>query len=392
MRTVVWIAAKDLRQRMRDRSALVLGFVAPLLVATLMSAAFSGADDFHADLAVADADGGAVALALTELLAGPELAEVFTVIAVDESAARSVLDDGEVDAVIVIPEGWSQAVMAGAGAELVVLATVDRPLAGEVAAAVAEGFTGQLQAVRLSVATASMVEGPTDPAAQAELAEAAAQAAERTPALELVDVSLGGRELRAISYFAPGMGIFFLFFAIGFAARGYFAERTGSTLDRMLAAPVTSGQVLAGKALSVFAYGGCSLGVMAAVTSLAFGARWGSPLAAGVLALAMVASVVALAAMVMTVARSERQADGLSSIVVFGLSLLGGNFFFVGGAHRAIRWLTLATPNGWALRGFTDLATGSPATSVVGPVLAIVAFTSVVTALAWWGARRAVVR
>ena len=39
----VVIAAKDLRQRFRDRSAIVLGFVAPLLMVALMNAAFSGA-------------------------------------------------------------------------------------------------------------------------------------------------------------------------------------------------------------------------------------------------------------------------------------------------------------------------------------------------------------
>ena len=38
------IAAKDLRQRFRDRSAIVLGFVAPVAIAALMSVAFRGTE------------------------------------------------------------------------------------------------------------------------------------------------------------------------------------------------------------------------------------------------------------------------------------------------------------------------------------------------------------
>ena len=59
--------------------------------------------------------------------------------------------------------------------------------------------------------------------------------------------------------------------------------------------------------------------------------------------------------------RTERQADGLASIVTFGLVLLGGNFIVLAGAPPPCapsRWLT---PNGWALRAFTDLSTGADA-------------------------------
>ncbi|MEV1063616.1 hypothetical protein [Streptomyces sp. NPDC050263] len=41
MRTVLSIAAKDLRQRLRDRSAWVIVFLAPVLIAGLMALAFS---------------------------------------------------------------------------------------------------------------------------------------------------------------------------------------------------------------------------------------------------------------------------------------------------------------------------------------------------------------
>ena len=71
MGAVLVIAAKDLRQRLRDRSAIVLGFLAPLMFATVMSFAFQGTKEFHADLGVVDADEGALAAAFLDTLEAP---------------------------------------------------------------------------------------------------------------------------------------------------------------------------------------------------------------------------------------------------------------------------------------------------------------------------------
>ena len=87
------------------------------------------------------------------------------------------------------------------------------------------------------------------------------------------------RPLDPISYYAPGMGIFFLFFAIGFTAKGWFEEAAAGTLERTATA-ASVGEIVAGKALSVFVYGLASLTTVAVVTSLAFGAEWGGVLPA----------------------------------------------------------------------------------------------------------------
>ena len=109
------------------------------------------------------------------------------------------------------------------------------------------------------------------------------------------------------------------------------------------------------------------------------------------LGLALVFSVICLTALVIGVARTQRQAEGIGSIIVFGLALLGGDFFFISSAPSAIKHLALLTPNGWAIRGFTDLATiGGGLGTIVEPVIAILIFSVVVGAFALSLARRAV--
>ncbi|TCC16064.1 ABC transporter permease [Kribbella sindirgiensis] len=372
------IAAKDLRQRFRDRSALVLGFVAPVAVAALMSFAFSGVESFHADIALVDNDRGQIAVALRGALTGPELSDVLTVRdAADDAEARRMVDAGDAGAGLIIPAGFSAAAVGDKPIGLRVLGNPDEPLQAQVARAVADAYVAQLNADRLSVTTALAAGFPESRAAELAAAVANLQLPESVQAQPT-----GYRQLRTASYYAPAMGIMFVLFAIGFTARDYFTEQRTGTLERIGAAPVTRGVVLLGKSLAAFVYSVVSLGTLAIVSSLAFDAEWGPPAAALALILAFSAVLVALTALVVAIARTERQADGLATIVTFVLLLLGGNFVLLSQAPEMLRRLALLTPNGWALRGFTDLATGAGATSAIVPVLVILGMAALLGTIA----------
>jgi ABC-2 type transport system permease protein len=381
MHPALVIARKDLRQRLRDRSAIVLGFIAPIAIAWLMSLAFGSAFEFHANVGYVDADRGPLATAFHDMLAGRDLSDVVSLRTYpDEAAARRAVDDRTIDTAVVVPAGFTESVHGGRAVTVTVLGSADKPLATQVSRSLAESFVAQVNADRLSVGAAIAAGAPADRVG--ELARASARL--HLP-VEVRQASSRANSLQALSYYAPSMGIFFVLFAVSFGARGWFVERAAGTLDRIAAAPIGLGTVLVGKALSTFVYAVASLTTMAVFSSLVLGAQWGNPLAVALLVVATAIAVVALTTFVTAVARTERQAEGLSSIVVFALALAGGNFVFLSVAPPLLRRLALFTPNGWALRGFTDLASGvSAATAVVRPVLGIVAFSaalSVVTAV-----------
>jgi ABC-2 type transport system permease protein len=381
VRAALVIAAKDLRQRLRDRSALVLGLLAPLGVAALMSIAFSSAEAFHADVALVDADRGPLAVALRDTLTSPELSDLITVrtMATAQEARRQV-DAGEVGTALVVPAGFSTAATGDSPMSLTVLASPDHSVEAQVAEAIAASFVAQVNADRLSIHTALAAGVSSDRTAVLVAAATKLQLPET-----LEGRATGFRQLKTVSYYAPAMGIFFMLFATGFTARSYFLEQRDGTLERISAAPVARGAVLLGKSLATFGYGVASLTTLAVITSVAFGADWGPPAAAAALIVAMGVVLVALTALVIAVSRSERQADSIASIITFALVLLGGNFVLISQAPEALRRLALTTPNGWALRGFTDLATGASATSAVVPALTILAMAAVI-ALAAAGA------
>jgi ABC-2 type transport system permease protein len=362
LRATLLIAGKDLRQRLRDRSGLVIAFVAPFLLAAIIGLAFGGDASFRATYAVADADRGPLAAGFVDgVLAGPGLADVLTLRRVDAAQARDLVDRGEADAAFLIPAGFSAAVQRGGSATVTVLEAGASPVAGQVARALAEGYAARLAATGLSVRTALEAEGSTGDPAAARAQRLARQAAERPLPVALVDGRVGLRELRPASYFGPSMAIFFLFFTVSFGARSILVERRQGTLRRLLASAAPPGAVLAGKALAAFVLGVTSVLVMWLATSLAFGADWGDPLAVVALTVTSVLAAIGITALVVTLARTEEQAEGYGSLVVFTLALLGGNFIYLAELPELLQRLSLLTPNGWALRGFVGLATGAVA-------------------------------
>jgi ABC-2 type transport system permease protein len=359
------IAAVDLRRRFRSRSFLVQAIGGPVALATIISLTFGSASGFEATIGVVDADGSPVASAfvrgVTEAGAGHLRFELVDT----PDQARSQVDDGELGAAVVIPEGFGASLGGATPGEVEVITAPDSPIAAEVARAVAQGFTARVNAARLAAATTAAAGGevPSD----AELA-----------GIELpvdVDQTGTGGDVSPAAYFGPAMGLLFLFLSVGAVARDLLAEKRMRVLDRVRAAPVRATTILAGKAASVVVVGIVALGVIWAITAAALGADWGDPLGVALVIVAVSLAVAGLAGVVAAVARTEVAADTLATVVAFVFALIGGNFFPPGILPDGLRRASLLTPNGWALQGFAELSVGGGAVvDVVPHALVLVAW------------------
>jgi ABC-2 type transport system permease protein len=143
--------------------------------------------------------------------------------------------------------------------------------------------------------------------------------------------------------------------------------------------------------MSTFALGALSLGTMTVATTALLGASWGDPIAVAALAGSIVLAAMGITALTATFASSEQSASAFSSMVSMGLAMLGGNFVPLAQAPDVMRTLALATPNGLALRGFTDLvADGGGLDTVLPYVGGILAFAFVAGSIAIARARKLV--
>jgi ABC-2 type transport system permease protein len=380
----VLIALKDLRQRLRDRSAYLWGIVAPLGLAFIFSFLFSGiaSGTVEVSFAVSDQDHGAAA---EGFVAGLRAAESFTVVEKMEEeelsadAARQMAADGEVDAAIIIPEGFSAAVAAPDGrAAVEVVANVDSPIGGQVAAAVAEGFVGNLNALRAALGTYQTLLG-REPA-PGELEALVPAAREVVSPLSLVAQNASTKELDSNTFYAASMAIMFLFLTVQFGVLGLLEERQNGTMGRLLAAPISRLGIVGGKALTSFVLGIVSMVVLVVATTVIppLNASWGNSWGVAILVLAAVIAAMGVMFVVAAVARSAEQASNVQAIIAFVLATLGGAFFPVARAGGVLAKLSLITPHAWFLRGLGDLA-GGGGVGAVFPAALYVALFGVVT-------------
>jgi ABC-2 type transport system permease protein len=385
MRTALTIARRDLRERLRDRSALLVAFVAPLALAAILSSALGGTESFTTSVGLVDHDGGTLA----EVLRGDVLGDLGPAITVEElrssDAAIAAIEDGTVRAAVVVPAGFTDAVLTGGSAELTVLRDPASTVTGDLLEGVARGFADSVTVRQRAIALGAASGVP--PSDLPQLAEAAGAAA---PAVALERAALEAARASAASYWGPAMAVFFLFFVVSLGPRSLLLERRQGTLPRVLVAPLRPSTLLAGKAASVVVLAASSMGVMWLVTGVAFGASWGDPVGVVLVSLAMVGAAAGVTALIATLARTDEQVDGWTSIVVFTLALLGGSFSDITRMPALLQQVSLLTPNGWAMRAFADLAGGATAAQVAGPVLAVAAFAVVTLALAGRRAHRLV--
>ena len=372
MRVALLVAGKDLRQRLRDRSAILVAVVAPLGLAVIFSQLLGSTGSFHTRWIVADLDGGPMATVLRQDVIGSlQAAGVADVTdAPTAEQARAAVASGEQDVAFVIPVDFSAGIQAGRPVTIEVLGAREEGLATEIARSVATRFGTGVVGVQLAVQTVGELGGqPLPPAEQGRIATAAAAL---PPAITLIDEPTPLRQLSLPTYFAASMSVLFLFFAAQAGIVSLFEERRTGTLARILAGPVSPGAILAGKSLGSLALGVVAMTVLIAATTLLIGADWGPPHGVLLLVVAAVVAAIGISTLIASFAKTAQAAAAASSAVAITLGILGGTFTPSAQAPEVMATMALLTPHGWFLLGLGDMqgagssfADGLPAVAVL---------------------------
>jgi ABC-2 type transport system permease protein len=367
IRALRTITAKDLRQRLRDKSFFVLGILTPLALAFVLNLVFGDLSEgeLEVTMGVVDADGSPVSDQLAGNLLGLDGNGGIEVTALDPAAdPEAELDERTLDAVVVIPGGFGAGVTSAQAPEITVLENPDRPVQASVVESIVDGVTTDIERTRLLAAAGGQLgvePGVAPPATDVAFTQ-------EWP---------GGQVLDVTSRLMAGMAIMFVFFTVGFGVTTLLEEKENGTLARLLAAPIPRNAILGAKALVSYTLGVLATMILFITATVLMGAEWGSWV--GVLALVLTAclTAVAMMAIVAGLAKRAEGAGAVQSIIAVGLALLGGSWFPVSG-EGALGLLARLTPHFWFLEGLEDLA-GAASWTVVWPsvvalgVIAVVA-------------------
>ncbi len=389
MRTILTLAARELSQRLHDGTAMVVAFVAPVVMASLLSYALgSGHGTTTMTLAVADTSHGTLGTRLSDgITNAPALHGSVTVRRYDDNPeqARTDLVAGRVDAVLLLAPDCATAPGPGSTCTVTVLESRDKALAGIVARSAAGQLADAVNGTALAVSVSLAAGVPAD-----QVGTHVAQVTSANPGPALAGAT-AGPPAGGAAYYGPGMALLFAFFVVGTSMRGVFTEFQLGTLARMRAMSVPYLSVIVGKGLVGFLLALVSMCVTWLSSLLLFGVSWGPPVAVAAVLVADALAAAAIMALVAAGARTESQANGYPTLVAFILAMLGGNFVAVYQLPSVLAHLALATPNGWAMRAFSTLTVGGGGlVDVLLPVSVLLAVAVVCTAAAAVRFRRGV--
>ena len=130
------------------------------------------------------------------------------------------------------------------------------------------------------------------------------------------------------------------------------------------------------------------LGVLMVSSSLIFRLNWGAPLPVFLLCLAVVAAMTGLGMALAAFARTERQADLLSTAVLLIFGALGGSFLPRLNWPTWLETASLITPNAWGLEGFYKLAQGAGVDGIWTELVALLVMATVLFIVGLVGFRR----
>jgi len=336
LRAIIRRVVQEIR---RDHRSLGLLFIAPILMTGLVTFIVREAQAPAVEAVIvneAGAPGAAVANVLRSAL---EAADGTVTDAADEAAGRTMVESGDASIVVVLAAGL------GSGSSTITLVTNGLDPSGDAA---------QVGIVR-----------------QALVGAAASATGTRLPTISQVTV-YGVPSDDPIAPFAPAIVAFLAYFFVYILTGvSFLRERTGGTLERLMATPVTRGEVVVGYILGFGLFATIQVAilmtwVLGTVHVPAIGplpefsvgmgvAMAGSPLAAFVVVVLLALGAVSLGIFLSTFARTELQIMQFIPIVMTPQFLLSGVLFPVSSLPDVLQPFVGLMPVTFAVHGLRQI-------------------------------------
>ncbi len=373
------IALKDLQILFKDRGTLFQLFILPLLFIMVFSGALGAigksAEVILPSLAVVDLDGGVAAQDLVSKLVADGSIVIQPYLA---TQAQSLVDENKVVGVLTISSEFTTGVQQGRPVTLVlttgtgadpqkvesirlVIASIaaDMTLESQIVASLQQ--MGDMQAFSPE---SSQVFTTERILAQAHTQFASAQTrpliniVQTIPQQETTQEATPDLSQSAV----PGFTVLFVFLAAQTTARSIYEEKKIGSFRRLAAAPLSKAELLIGKILPnfitglvqivvIFAFGSLGMRLLGLTPLPIEKAPLGMILIAVLLALCSSAFGIAIAA----IARTENQISGLSTLLLWGMGLLGGSLVPLFVLERFLGPIPMIVPHYWANRALDDL-------------------------------------
>jgi ABC-2 type transport system permease protein len=405
IRNSLAVAWKDLLIVLKDKGALAVYFLMPLLFASLLGIAFGGTSSdettIEINVLLVNQDSGAYGQMLADGLKGAE------VLIVEDLADAALADQrvavGDAAAAVVIPADFTAKIDVGEPVEVTIIKDPTQQEAASIVAGItnqAMAEIGMLGELRYGI-HAVMVQAPDFNQAPPELRQAVeaqtlgviwtqVQEMRQNPVVAVKDEAVSGAEelqpWDPITYYIPSFTVAFAFFLVGQMAATLLREKEEGTFRRLMSSPMPRSAVIGGKVLAYMGIVFLQVIVMFTVGYALFKMPLGeSPLALLLLTVALALASASLGMLLGALCRTSQQADRLGMVLGFVLLALGGSIMPLFRAEGFIGIVSRLTPSAWGIEAYMGLVADNWNLARTAPnILALLGFAVVFFAIAVW--------
>lgn len=376
------VAWKELQLLFKDRGAMALFFLLPLIISGLIAGPQiaswrSGGEEsvtISLEVALLNADAGPYGQQVAAALQDIEVLAVETV-AQMETVDQLVTDRG-VDAGIIIPANFSQQIDAYTPTTVQLIVDPGQTQVAGIFTGILDSvltevnLVGEIRYGIRTILDESGILADADPAVRQGV-EAQSLGVIMTqlnqlrqnPAITVVSEDMSGQTVTnlldmVVVSMLPGVAVLFAFFVTTSEVNSFYTEKNQGSFRRLLAAPIPRWTIVAGKMLAFMVIVILQLAIMLGVANLFFQMPVGSsPLALILITVLLALVVTALGMMLTAVSRTEKQAESLGIILTMVLGGLGGCLagipeMFVFRSTSFLGTLARLTPQAHALEAY----------------------------------------
>lgn len=403
MKTVWYIAKKDLLQVLKDRSSFMLLLAVPLVLITAIGLAFNnlfgGSSQISITVAVSDQDGGTVGKAIVDAL---KIDVDQLVITVDQyQASQQVIDqvanNSGVTAGIIIPAGATDNVIAAAQSgtapknliQFYALPSNNDPRATIVQNIVTSVISAQMAGSAAVSQVNAVCNQPGNHCDQGTIdAQKIASSVGQASAVDgrsAVQTLTAGKAVTINNFdqIVPGYAVFFALFGINAAAATILQEKEDGTFRRLLIAPIQKYALLGGKLLAQFILTLLQLFVLFSVGYFAFHMDIGSWPAVIALLVCTSFAATGLGILLVSIVKTRRQLNPIVTLVVLITSSIGGAWWPLFLEPQWMQTIAKLGITAWAMEGLNGvMILGKDFTQVLPNILGLLAYGIICFAIA----------
>ncbi len=384
---------KDLKLFFKDKQAVLLTFLLPIILISLFAFAFGGlgggGSSKPIELLVADLDGTGSSV---NIIAELDSLDGLIVIQTDFGKAKELVGKGDYAAALIFHPGFEDSVNAGKEMPVELLYDEAREMeVGMLQPVLIGGLMSQVgqQTVVANIDSYLVENHPDlDQGIKKQILEDASSDDESSTSFDfdaaLKMTSIVGEKKEAnlgLIQAVAGTAIMMLLFSVAGIGTSILEEKENGTINRLLYSPLKPDSILYGKMLYAFVIAVLQLTVMFLFAWVVFGLNLLTNIPALILMIVATGfAVSSFGIFLAAIAKTRQQAQGLSTLIILIMSAIGGSMIPLFIMPAIMKKIAVFSVNYWGIQGFYDIFwRGLPLVNILPRILVLLAIGMVMT-------------